>query len=100
MHTELGLWIDNPVNSFSTFNRKLKNSADGDELLVLGLKFKRAYLIKFYNHPKESDPEMLHNKVLTYRKTLESNTSRVPDRNLIRLPQIIIKQKEKYFLTH
>ena len=65
--------------------------------------------LTFYNHLKESDTDILHNKNLDRRETLERSTlsqlilrlysqaqAETPDRNPVRLNQIVRKQKENY----
>lgn len=93
--------------------RKTPNNACRAELgrypLIIKIQ-KRAF--KFYNHLKSSDPGTLHNKAFTHKETLErgplsqlvqglcsQTQAEPPDRNAIRLNQIIRKQKENY-LTH
>lgn len=106
LHTEL-------CKSILRTQRKTPNNACRAELgrypLIIKIQ-KRAF--KFYNHLKDSDPDMLQNKALTHRENLERSPlsqlvqglcsqiqAEPPDPNHTGLKQIIRKQKENY-LTH
>ena len=102
LHTEF-------CKSILRTQRKTPNNACRAELgrypLIIKIK-KRA--LKFYNHIKESDPGVLHNKALAHRETLDrcplsqmvrelsAQTTPPPNRKPTRLNQIIKQQKESY----